>query len=301
MPLPFTPRFVEYEEKGNLMIVKFNRPKALNSMPAAMHTELSKIFKYYDQNDSLWVAIVTGNGTAFSAGFDLKSAAGLAPKEDTEIDVTCAAMPSIALGGTKDGQGIPGGTGFAGLAERPNGVKPVIAAVNGIAHGGGFETALGCDVIIANENADFALPEPKVGLFAGAGGVIRLPRLLGYQRAMRWILTGERIKAKEAFDLGIVQELVPSTKNEDVLAAAEAFAQRILLCSPDAIQASIQVVKKSMNEETSAFDSIKKQGTYPAARRASQGDNMKEGPKAFAQKRKPNWVPPKPLGEFSKL
>eukprot|EP00451_Oxyrrhis_marina_P015634 CAMPEP_0204330534 /NCGR_PEP_ID=MMETSP0469-20131031/14994_1 /ASSEMBLY_ACC=CAM_ASM_000384 /TAXON_ID=2969 /ORGANISM="Oxyrrhis marina" /LENGTH=87 /DNA_ID=CAMNT_0051313351 /DNA_START=25 /DNA_END=285 /DNA_ORIENTATION=+ len=87
MPLPFQPRYVELEEKGRILIIKFNRPKAMNSMPPAMHVELAKVFKYFDTTDDLWVAIVTGNGAAFSAGFDLKTAAGMAPKEDTELDI----------------------------------------------------------------------------------------------------------------------------------------------------------------------------------------------------------------------
>jgi len=295
MPLPFTPRYVELEEKGPMLIIKFNRPKAMNSMPPAMHCELAKVFKYYDTNDSLWVAIVTGNGAAFSAGFDLKTAAGLAPKEDTEVDTTTG----IKLEGPTDSQGIPGGTGFAGLAERV-GVKPVIAAVNGIAHGGGFETALGCDVIIASEKADFALPEPKVGLYAAAGGVIRLPRLLGYQNAMSMILTGARVNGTRAVELGIAQKVVPGG-NAEVLAAAEEFAQQVLACSPDSIQASIQVAKKSLAEETNVLDAMKKQGQYPAALRMNQSDNRKEGPTAFSEKRQPKWVPPKPLGQFSKM
>ena len=281
------------------MIVTFNRPKAMNSMPAAMHCELSKIFRYFDTNDELWVAIVTGTGRAFSAGFDLKSAAGLAPPEDTAIDVTTGIDlnvqgPSGGTPGKKDGQSIPGGTGFAGLTER-KGIKPVIAAVNGIAHGGGFETALACDVLIASEKADFALPEPKVGLYAAAGGVVRLPRLIGFHNAMSMILTGRRVQAAEAKTLGICQYVVP---HEDLMKTALEFADMILACSPDAIQASLQVAKRSMEEELSMVDAITIANKYPAALRMFQGPNTKEGPTAFSQKRKPNWSAPAPLGKF---
>ena len=299
MPFPFQPRYADLEERGHLLIVTFSRPKAMNSMPAAMHCELSKIFRYFDTNDNLWVAIVTGKGRAFSAGYDLKSAAGLAPKEDMEIDVVTgidlsAPGPSGGTPGKKDGQGIPGGTGFAGLTER-KGIKPVIAAVNGIAHGGGFETALACDVLIASERADFALPEPKVGLYAAAGGVVRLPRLIGFHNAMSMILTGRRVKASEAKSLGICQYVVP---HEDLMKSAMGFADKILACSPDAIQASLQVAKRSMAEELSMVDAITIANRYPAAVRMFKGPNTQEGPTAFSEKRKPNWCAPEPLGNF---
>ena len=291
--LPFTPRYVEIEERERLLIIKFNRPKAMNSMPPAMHAEMSRVVKYFDTNDDLWVAIVTGNGRVFSAGFDLKSAAGLAPKEDLTLDL--GKGTAVELVGERDCQGIPGGTGFAGLTDRV-GIKPIIAAVNGIAHGGGFETALACDVIIASEKADFALPEPKVGLFAAAGGVVRLPRMIGYHNAMSMILTGRRVGAAEAKELGICQMVVP-----DALAAAEEFAAQILLCSPDSIQASLQVIKTTMEQGLSVIDSIKTQQSYSATRRMQKSPNMLEGPTAFSQKRKPNWTAPKPLSQFSKL
>lgn len=292
MPFPITPRYVDLEEKGRLLIIKFNRPKAMNSMPPAMHAEMTKVFKYFDTNDDLWVAIVTGNGKAFSAGFDLKSAAGMAPPEDMEPDL----VTGYKLEGHKDGQSIQGGTGFAGLTER-EGIKPVIAAVNGIAHGGGFETALACDVIIASENANFALPEPKVGLYAAAGGVIRLPRLIGYHNALSMILTGRRVGADEAKALGIVCEVVKGG-NAEVLAAAEKFAQEILACSPDSIQASLQVIKRSMAEEPDMIKAIHFGNRTPAARRLFKGPNVMEGPTAFSQKRAPNWKAPEPLSKL---
>lgn len=163
--------------------------------------------RYYDNEPSLWVAVVTGNGRAFSAGYDLKEAAGIdfieparAPANPNRSLISRNASPTDCLrlqdltgldpNGEPDCQGVVGGTGFAGLSDRQaladgtQGIKPVIAAVNGIAHGGGFETALACDVIFACDDSDFALPEPKVGLFAGAGGVIRLPRFIPYHKVL---------------------------------------------------------------------------------------------------------------------
>jgi crotonobetainyl-CoA hydratase len=271
MPFPFVPRYAVLDEsREHILVITFNRPKAMNSMPSAMHAEMSKIIKYFDTTDDLWVAIVTGNGKAFSAGFDLKSAAGLAPPEDTTPDL----VTGIALEGEEyDCQGIMGGTGFAGLTDR-QGLKPVIAAVNGIAHGGGFETALSCDVIIAGENADFALPEPKVGLYAAAGGVGRLPRLIGYHNALAMILTGRRVKAHEAKELGICQQVVPGG-NSEVLQAALDFAEQILLCSPDSIQASLGAIKQTISMPI--LEAIKAQMTLPATQRMFASPNVIEG------------------------
>lgn len=299
MPFPFTPRFVMLEERGRIFIITLNRPKAMNSMPRAMHAEMSKVMHYFDSNDDLWVAIVTGRGRAFSAGFDLKSAAGLAPPEDTVPDLTTCIDLVAVNGDYVDCQGIRGGTGFGGLSDR-EGIKPVIAAVNGIAHGGGFETALACDIIIASEKADFSLPEPKVGLYAAAGGAIRLPRLIGYHNALAMILTGRRVKANEALTLGICSQVVPGG-NEEVLEAALKTAKQILMCSPDSTQASLQVVKKSLSEEISILEAMKEQQNYPAVKRMNLSHNTMEGPRAFSEKRLPDWKPPKPLEEYEQM
>merc|ERR550514_348996 len=114
------------------------------------------------------------------------------------------------------------------------------------------------------------------------------------------ILTGERVMGKQALEMGIAQQCVPGG-NAEVLAAAKEFAKNVLACSPDSVQASIQVAKKSLSEETSVLEAIIKQAKYPAAVRMNKSDNRVEGPTAFAQKRAPKWVPPKPLAEFSKL
>lgn len=291
MPIsfPFQLEYSQIEEKGRLLIVRLNRPQAMNSQPVAMHAELSCIFDAFEQDPGLWVAIVTGNGKAFSAGFDLKSAAGMAPKKDTDPS-RYAKFTKIGKGGVE--------SGFAGLTMR-RGSKPIIAAVNGIAHGGGFETALACDVIIASELADFALPEPKVGLFAAAGGVVRLPRLIGYHNAMSMILTGRRVKGPEALQLGIAQQCVPPA---ELMPAAEKFAEQILACSPDAISASLAVAKSTWRnmtpETTDEITATRSQGQYPATKRQEVSPNKLEGPTAFSQKRAPKWHAPKPLSDF---
>jgi crotonobetainyl-CoA hydratase len=211
------------------------------------------------------VAIVTGAGErAFSAGNDLK--------------VTAAGGGSARL--------LPAhSSGFAGLATRFDLTKPVIAAVNGIAMGGGFEIALACDLIIASENATFALPEPRVGLAALAGGVHRLPRQIGMKRAMGMILTARHVSAKEGLELGFVNEVVPAGQ---ALAAAERWADTIAKNSPMSIRASKQAIQKGM--AVSLEQAMTEQREYPAVKAMAASQDYIEGPKAFSEKRAPKWL-----------
>ena len=176
-------------------------------------------------------------------------------------------------------------SGFAGLTSRFDLAKPVIAAVNGIAMGGGFEIALACDIIVASENAIFALPEPRVGLAALAGGLHRLPREIGSKRALGMILTGRRVPAAEGQALGFVNEVV---KPGDALAAAKRWAAQILECSPMSIRASKEAVTRSLMEP-SVMAALDNQRNYDAIRAMYRSDDFREGPMAFAQKRPPQW------------
>ncbi len=252
-------QFCKVEDDGRVRVVTLNRPEVLNALHSEAHLELEAVWDEFAARDDLWVGIVTGAGErAFSAGNDLKvQAAGKRGKA------------------TKNG--------FAGLCNRFDLNKPLIAAVNGVAMGGGFEIALACDIIIAAENAIFALPEPLVGLIAGAGGVHRLPRMIPQKQALGMILTGRRVSAREGKELGFVTAVVPEGQ---ALAEARRWAEMILAGSPMAIRASKQSVYRGMNEPT-LQDAM-------AARYPAQEVNMKsadwiEGPKAFAEKRKPNW------------
>lgn len=283
MPIDFATKYCEVEElrDGHLLVVKLNRPKGLNSLHTRCHMELARVFDYFDSNDALWVAVLTGNGRAFCAGNDLRVNAGV----DTDGDGETLAP--------YNGQDLSMPvSGFGGVVNRRS-VKPIIAAVNGVAHGGGFELALSCDILVASENADFALPEVRVGLAPLAGGILKLPRLIGYQPAMEMILTGRRIKGAEAHKMGIAQHYVPASEN--VVDEAIKLADEILLGSPDGVQLCVQVAKACYYEGYDIFKMLKDQATYPTFRRMLQSPNMKEGPKAFTEKRKPNWVPPKPL------
>src|SRR5579871_6904477 len=178
-----THQFCTVQDEGRLRIVTLNRPEVLNALHADANDELSAVWDEFAARDDLWVGIVTGaGGRAFSAGNDLKVQAA--------------------------GKRRPNGpNGFAGLSHRFDLDKPLIAAVNGVAMGGGFETALACDIIIAAENATFALPEPRVGLIAGSG-VHRLPRMIPQKWALGMILTGRRVSAAEGRALGFVNEVV---------------------------------------------------------------------------------------------
>jgi len=151
--------------------------------------------------------------------------------------------------------------------------------------GGGFEIALACDLIIASDNAIFALPEPRVGLAALAGGLHRLPRQIGLKRAMGMILTGRRVSAAEGKELGFVNEVVPQA---DLLAAAKKWAGLICECSPMSIRASKEAVMKGF-DEASLKDAIVNQRSYPSLTAMFKSEDLIEGPLAFSQKRQPKW------------
>jgi enoyl-CoA hydratase/carnithine racemase len=221
------------------------------------------VFDAFERDPEVWIAIVTGAGDkAFSAGADLVTAP------------------------TKDLPPVPE-SGFAGLVSRFNRRKPIIAAVNGIAVGGGFETALACDVIIAADSASFGLTEPRVGLAALGGGIQRVVEELGPKRAHALLLTAKRISAQEAAAMGIVAEVVPAS---ELMAAARRWAEEILECSPASIAATKAVVQSL--DGHSVEHSMKDMFHLPEVRSLLSGPDAREGPRAFAEKRKPNWANP---------
>jgi enoyl-CoA hydratase/carnithine racemase len=254
--------FCTTETDGKLLIVTINRPDVMNSLHPPANHELAEVFDAFAADPDLWAAIITGAGDkAFSAGNDLKYQ---------------------AMGGKMS---VPA-SGFAGLTSRWDLTKPVIAAVNGVAMGGGFEIALACDLIIASQTATFALPEPRVGLAALAGGLHRLPRMIGQKQAMGMILTGRRVTASEGVALGFVNEVAPP---EDLIATARRWADQILDLSPMSIRASKEAVYRGL-DEPSLKAAYEGQRAYPAIQAMFKSQDMVEGPMAFAQKRKPNWT-----------
>lgn len=251
--------FCSVEKDGRLTIVTIQRPEVMNALHPPANAELAEVFDEFVADPEQWVAIITGAGDrAFSAGNDLKYQAS---------------------GGK---MGSPA-SGFAGLTSRFDNPKPVIAAVNGISMGGGFEIALACDLIIASENAIFALPEPRVGLAALAGGIHRLPRQIGMKRAMGMLLTGRRVSAAEGKELGFVNDVVPVGES---LKAAKAWAAQILECAPLSIRGSKQAAMQGM-DVASLEAAIK--GRYDQIQAMYGSADFVEGPLAFAQKRAPNW------------
>ncbi|MGV6806562.1 MAG: enoyl-CoA hydratase-related protein, partial [bacterium] len=241
----------------HVLEVTINRPDAMNALHPMAHEELAQIFDYYEGDDSLWVAIITGAGEkAFCTGNDLKySASG---------DLIW--MPK---------------SGFGGLTSRRRN-KLVIAAVNGFAMGGGMEIALACDIVIAAENARFALPEVKVGLIAGAGGIQRLTRQIPLKQAVDMLVTGKQVTAEEGAQLGFINQVVPEG---EALAAAHEYAKVVCENSPTAVRLTLETVSDydgiNINDAT--------QGLPKAIDKLFVSEDFSEGPKAFAQKRKPKW------------
>ena len=251
--------FCTAEKDGNLLIVTINRPEVMNAVHPAANFEMDKVFNDFDTDPDLWVAIVTGAGDrAFCAGNDLKHQASGGDMK----------MPA---------------TGLGGLTSRYNLNKPLIAAVNGIAMGGGFEIALACDLIIASDNAIFALPEPRVGLAALAGGLHRLPRQIGVKQAAGMILTARRVGADEGKTLGFVNEVVPQA---DLMAEARRWAAMIMECSPMSIRGSKQAIYAGLNH-ADLEEAVSTR--YEAVVDLFKSEDFVEGPMAFAQKRKPEW------------
>jgi enoyl-CoA hydratase/carnithine racemase len=254
--------FIAVDRDGPVTTITLNRPQVMNALHSPMHFEMDEALNAFAADPDQWVGIITGAGErAFSAGNDLKWQA---------TGGELRSPPS----------------GFAGLTSRFDLHKPLIAAVNGVAMGGGFEIALACDLIIAADTAVFALPEPKVGLAALAGGLHRLPRAIGLKRAMGMILTARRVSAREGVDLGFVNEVVPAA---ELTAAARRWAGLICECGPMSIRASKAAVMRGL-DEPSLEAAIKGQMRYDAVSALFRSADFVEGPRAFAEKRAPQWT-----------
>jgi enoyl-CoA hydratase/carnithine racemase len=252
--------FCKTQRDGRVFIVTMDRPEVMNALHPPANQELGRVFDEFVADPELWVAIITGAGDrAFSAGNDLKFTA----RSDGRIPIA--------------------EKGFAGLTSRFDNPKPVIAAVNGVAMGGGFEIALACDLIIASEKAVFALPEPRVGLAALAGGMHRLPRMIPLKHAMGMLLTGRRVSAREGYELGFVNEVVAEG---ELMMAARRWADMILECAPLSVRASKQSALEGLDQPT-LRDAMA--GRYDQVAALLKSEDFVEGPRAFAEKRPPRW------------
>lgn len=252
--------FCTVQRQGHVITVTINRPAVRNALHPPANQELEDVFNAFEADDDLRVAILTAaDHQSFSAGNDLKHLAAGNP----------VWVPR---------------TGFAGLTSRKGRCKPVIAAVNGAALGGGFEIALACDIIIAADHAVFGLTEPKVGLFAGAGGLHRLTRQIGKKLAMDMILTAKIIDAKTAESYGFVNEVVSAGKLQETAAI---YAEKIAALSPASIRTSMYVVNESSRiaSEQDAVDE-----PVDAIDLLINTMDFFEGSKAFAEKRPPRWL-----------
>lgn len=258
-------QYVNVEKEGQLLIVTLNRPEKHNALHPDSHAQLAAIWDDYFADDSLRVAILTGAGErAFSVGSDL---AGY----DAAVGAGAAKLELPA-------------SGYAGLTRRLGTPKPIIAAVNGLALGGGFEVMLCCDLAIAAGNAEFGLPEPLVGAAALAGGIPRLCRKLPYTIAMTLLMTGERLNAADALRFGLVSQLAPRGQ---VLDAARALAQRVLRAAPLAIAATKQVADLTL--QGAGIEEILRFEDGAPARSVMGSEDLREGVAAFFDKRTPRW------------
>ena len=251
--------FVTYEIRDRIAFVTINRPEAMNALHPPANDELDRVWNAFAADPEVRVAVLTGAGQkAFSAGNDLKWTAQ-------------HGLPSVPR------------SGFAGLTARYDLWKPIVAAVNGVALGGGLEIALACDVVVAAEHATLGLPEPKVGLMAAAGGVHRLPRMIPLKVAMGMMLTGRHLTAAEALRVGLVNEVVPAG---ELMATAERWAREIAACSPLSVQATKQAALQGLHLPVE--DAMR--ATAPVVAKLFASEDATEGPLAFAQKRAPRWT-----------
>ena len=244
------------EVRGNVLIVTLNRPEAKNAANKALAEGVAAAMDTLDSDPNLRVGIITGSGGTFCSGMDLKGfLAGETPQ-------------------------IPG-RGFAGLTESPP-KKPLIAAVDGYALAGGFEIALACDLIVANKDSKFGIPEVKRGLAAAAGGLVRLPRQIPQRLAMELALTGEFISTARAYEMGLINRIVHGVALDGALDLAETISAN----GPLAVAASKQVIRDQ--QDWSQAEQWKKQ--YELTSHVFSSKDAREGAAAFAEKRAPNWT-----------
>jgi enoyl-CoA hydratase/carnithine racemase len=257
---------VRYVKADGVGYVTLDRPAVLNAMNLRMHEELSAVWDEVEADDEVRVAVLTGAGDrSFSVGQDLRERASLAAE---------GAAPTTF--------GSRGKPGWPRLTERFGLTKPVIARVNGYALGGGFELALACDLIVAAEHAEFALPEARLGLVPGAGGAFRLARQLPLKVAMGYLLTGRRMSAAEALRLGLVNQVVPLA---DLDACVAQWTADLLRSAPLAVRAIKEAVLASLDMPLE--QAFHRRFGWEQRRMASQ--DAIEGPRAFAERREPVW------------
>ncbi len=245
---------VVYEKSDKVVTITINRPEAFNSISPEVYQEFSDAMVSFRDDPEVWVGIITGAGQrAFSAGADIRK---MLPK---------LAEKSFALP--------------PGIMRGLNIWKPIIAAVNGLALGGGLEIVLACDIRIAAENARFGTPEVALGLIPGWGGTQRLPRMIPWCKAAELLLMGKPIDAEEAYRIGLINKVVA---REDLMSTAQEWAAKICENGPLAVRAAKEAMIRGMN--MSLDDGLRLEESFFAGLTASE--DFKEGIGAFAEKRK---------------
>ena len=248
---------VRVEDRAEVRIITIDRPGVLNAIDGPTADQLARAFTALDEDHAVRVGVLAGGPKAFSAGADLRA---------------------VAEGQTP----LVPGRGFGGLTERPP-RKPLVAAVEGYALGGGLEMALACDLVVASRTAQLGLPEVTRGLIASAGGLLRLPCRVPHSVAMRLALTGERLSGEQAFGLHLVTELV---EPGEALEAAVALASRIAANAPLAVQASKRAINAATEGDAAAL--LELQASLQAEVLASS--DVAEGIAAFRERRAPRWT-----------
>lgn len=256
------------EKQGRVARITINRPEVRNAFDPETRWLFSEALDDVDADDDVWLLVVTGAGDqAFSAGRDLKHTAAArqhSPEQRARDDEWTRRARM--------------------LQQRRDFFKPVIAAVNGFALGGGLELALAADIIVAVEDAELGLPEPRRGLIAGGGGVHRLPRQIPLKLAMGYLLSGRHMSAARAAELGLVNDVVPRSELESCVAG---WVDDILSCAPLAVRATKQAAMQGL-EHASLWEAWDRDYAWELRRRAS--DDAREGPLAFSEKRPPRWT-----------
>ncbi|RKP12239.1 enoyl-CoA hydratase/carnithine racemase [Piptocephalis cylindrospora] len=255
-----------------VLLITMNRPKQLNALHLEAHHELDRVWSFFEGEPELWCALLTGAGDkAFCAGADLKSMVDPATSASGQHAGNIHAYPD---------------SGFGGLS-RSRHAKPIIAVVHGVSFGGGVEIILAADLVVATSNATFSLPEVSRGVVAANGGLARLARSVGYQRAMELSLTGKRLTAQDAQAWGLVNALCPGGKEEAMNTALD-YAKQIISASPDAVSITKTAIQEAfeLGEEAATNRLIHS----PDMNQLSEGANFKEGVRAFAERRSPRWT-----------
>ena len=253
---------VHFKIEDHVARITIDRPEVLNAVDAVTERELEKIWQSIEDNRGVRAVVLTGGGErAFCTGADMKGGSGA-----SGLEYWAMARPN----------------GFGGIALRRTLDVPVIARVNGHAAGGGFEMVLGCDIVLAAEQATFSLPEARVGRLPLDGGMTLLQRQIPFRAAMGIMLTGRRVPATEALALGIVNEVVPRAGLDE---AVERWLKDILSCAPLSVRAIKQVVRQTAHLSASEAQAMR----LPALVEALASEDSEEGVKAFVEKRKPNW------------